>query len=302
MKLQRLFTKTEYAVACRFSKTGLFSDSDEPFAVLKPTAEEWYADPFAVCKDGKYYVFMEVMSNSKGYGSIGVSQLDENGELSRPKIVLDTGSHLSFPLIFDYNGKTYMTPESVATGEIPLYECVSFPDKWVLKDKISEGVYCDTTVFENNGKHFAFTSSETDDLYGCNLFLMELDENLHAVRKKLISKDYKISRQAGNIFYTDGSMYRVAQNCDNGEYGYCLEFLEITDTAFESYNEKWIKTVLPQGIKTKEKIKSIAGTHTFNRVDDFEVVDLKLCPFSLKATYLKFRIVFKEIISRIFHR
>ena len=122
INLSRFFTKTEYTVAYRFSENGLLKNSKTPFKVLKlNNPNYWYADPF-ICKyNDDFYVFMEVFQYDKGYAGIGYSKLI-NGVLSEPKIVIDTGYHMSFPMIVEYEGKLLMIPETCAVNKIQVFE------------------------------------------------------------------------------------------------------------------------------------------------------------------------------------
>lgn len=82
---------------------------------------------------------------------------------------------------------------------------------------------------------------------------------------------------------------------------YCLEFMEIENFDFNNYDEKHIKSIRPNEIKTNVRIHRIAGIHTYNRIDAFEVVDLKLCTFSIKHTFLKLKIVLQVLIEKLLH-
>ncbi len=302
-KLSRLFTKTEYTVAYRFSDKSLLNDTETPFKILPlNNSDRWYADPFICKSNDEYYVFMEVFIKSKGYAGIGYSKLI-NGELTEPKVVIDTGYHMSFPSVYQYNGKIIMIPETCAKDSIQIFECTDFPEKWEAKYIVAGGdSFYDSVLFEHDKKYFMFTSSPSDEMYGSRLYLMELKENgdsFEAVGKKELTDDSSISREAGLNLYENGSIFRVAQNCSNNDYGHAVEFLQIDSLSTENYSERKVKEITVSDIKTEKRIRGAAGIHTYNREDKFEVIDFKLCTFSVKATLQKIKIVFDMIKNKI---
>lgn len=301
----RLFTKTEYTVAYRFSKEGLLKDTETPFETLKLSDKNrWFADPFIYSRGGKTYVFMEIFQKDKNYAGIGYSELVD-GKLTEPRIVIDTGYHMSFPLIIEYNDRILMIPEISAVGKVSAFECVDFPDKWVESDCIidREGLY-DSVVFDYQNEYYMFTSAFSGGVYGSKLFLIKLKEDgafLKEAERKEISEDYKISREAGKMLCCGGCLYRVAQDCSNNDYGRALEFLKVENMSVDGYSEKMYKEINVSDIKTVSHVRGIAGTHTYNRDGEFEVIDFKLCTFSLKSTLQKIKIIFDIIIGKIRH-
>lgn len=306
INLSRLFTKTEYTVGYRFSRNGLLEDTETPFEFIKLSNKNyWYADPFIYKHNGETYVFMEIFQYDKGYAGLGYSVLRE-GKLTEPKLVIDTGYHMSFPLIFDYNGRIFMVPETCAVNQIQIFECTAFPDRWIRVGCVKEKVnYYDSVIFENDGRFYMFTSAPTDDMYGSCLMLAELEKDgefLKAVRQADITADYKISRQAGKMLMHNGKLVRVAQDCANSDYGHALEFLETENLSLDNYSEKHIKEITVSDLKISGSLRGASGIHTYNREDGFEVVDFKLCTFSLKSTFLKIKIVFGMITDKIKRR
>lgn len=299
MKLSTLFTDTVYGIGYRFSDSNILDDSTTPFKVIQPEKKRWFADPFCFEKDGEIYVFMEIRYIDKLYAEIGYSKL-ENGVLTEPKTIIDTKYHMSFPFIFEYNGEIFMMPESCAVNKIQLFRCVDFPEKWeeysFVKD--NRGFY-DSVIFEKDGKRFMFTSHATSDLYGSKLYLLEIGgtvENPEIISEKEITNDYRISRQGGKMLEKNGKLIRVAQDCSKSEYGRALEFLEIDD--LENYTEHSIRHISPKDIKTEKNIHGIIGVHTYNRVNNFDVVDLKISRFYSKAVFIKTKIFLDMIFKK----
>lgn len=301
--ISRMFTKTEYTIAYRFSKNGLLDDSSTPFDVLKLSDPDyWYADPFICTYDDEYYVFMEVFMKNKGYAGLGYSKL-VNGSLTEPKIVIDTGYHMSFPSIYKYNGKLIMIPETCEKRSIQIFECIDFPEKWEPVSCIVQNeAFYDTVLFDNDERYCLFTAKPTNEMYGSKLYIMSLEEKdgfFSVSESAVISDDYKISREAGKNLHHNGKVYRVAQDCSNKEYGHALEFLEIDNADVANYAEHHVKEITVSDIKTATRVRGAAGIHTYNRENDFEVIDLKLCTFSFSTMLKKIGIVFGMIINKI---
>ncbi len=306
INLSRLFTKTEYTVGYRFSRKGILEDTETPFEYIRlNNGNYWYADPFIYKHNDEWYVFMEIFQYDKGYAGIGYSKLID-GKLTEPRMIMDTGYHMSFPLIFEYNGKIFMVPETCAVNKVQMFECTDFPERWNSVGCIKENaILSDSAVFEYDNRFYMFTSAPTDDLYGNSLILVELEKDgeiLKAAKQKIITSDYKISRQAGKLLNYNDRLIRVAQDCSNMDYGHALEFLEIENMSIDNYAEKYIREVNVSDLKINGGLRGVSGIHTYNREDDFEVVDYKLCTFSLKSTVLKIKIVFGMIIDKIRHR
>ncbi|MFX5785394.1 hypothetical protein ABTE36_23145, partial [Acinetobacter baumannii] len=71
----------------------------------------YYADPFLFIADGRTHLFVEEFDQMSGKGLISASVLGSGG-FERPKPVLETQSHLSYPHVFAHAGAIWMIPES----------------------------------------------------------------------------------------------------------------------------------------------------------------------------------------------
>ena len=95
---------------------------------LPDDRSRFYADPFPIERDGRMFLFVEDFAHAAGYGVISVVEFDANGPVGTPRPVLDTGSHLSYPFVFEHEGRVWMVPESGAAGTIDLYRADRFPE------------------------------------------------------------------------------------------------------------------------------------------------------------------------------
>ena len=57
-------------------------------------------------------------------------QFDENWNILKNEVVIDTCSHLSFPFIFQENNGFYILSESCQANELALFKSINFPFQW----------------------------------------------------------------------------------------------------------------------------------------------------------------------------
>ena len=120
------------------------------FKKIIPPDDKFWADPFVVSYNDEYFIFLEEFDYKLGKGHISYIKLDKLGKHSDAKKVLEKEYHLSYPYIFNYNGKLYMIPESNKNNTIDLYYCDEFPDKWVFKKTLINNINAHDTSL-----HFA---------------------------------------------------------------------------------------------------------------------------------------------------
>jgi hypothetical protein len=143
------------------------------FKKLTPPKGTFWADPFIVYRDNKYFIFFEDLDFATEKGIISVIEMDEKGKITAPVKVLECPYHLSYPFILEWKGETYMIPETNRNGTIEVYKSVRFPDQWELhKTLMKDVVAMDATLHEHDGKWWMFVnmrehdgSSKMDELF-----------------------------------------------------------------------------------------------------------------------------------------
>ena len=68
---------------------------------LPDDRSRFYADPFPIEHDGRTFVFVEDFAHALGYGVISAVEFGADGPLGAPRPVLDIGTHLSYPFVFE---------------------------------------------------------------------------------------------------------------------------------------------------------------------------------------------------------
>jgi hypothetical protein len=98
---------------------------------LPDDRRRFYADPFPIERDGRLLLFVEDFAHALGYGVISAVEFGGTGPVGVPRPVLDIGSHLSYPFVFEHRGAVWMVPEKRRNGTVDLFRAEMFPDRWV---------------------------------------------------------------------------------------------------------------------------------------------------------------------------
>lgn len=242
---------------------------------LIPPKDRFWADPFAVSEKGNVYLFIEELIYKQKKAHLSVIELFPNGTHSSPRTILEKPYHLSYPFIFQHEGKYYMIPESSAHGDVQLYEALNFPFEWRLKKVLLDNIKAsDTTLLKHNGKWWLFTSVKKLQYgtYDNNLMVFFTNDILNGEWQEHKKNPVKLgildSRQGGGFIKNKEGIYRVSQNCSK-RYGYGFNLSRITELSENEFNEEKIYNYTPN---SSEKLK---GVHTYNVLNkDFVVFDM----------------------------
>ena len=100
-----------------------------PYTMLPGREGWWFADPLLCHRGGKRWLFAEAMDLSTGKGRLEVCELHDDGSIDGWRVALEEDFHLSFPMVFDWNGEVWMIPETGHDHSLRLYRCRVFPTK-----------------------------------------------------------------------------------------------------------------------------------------------------------------------------
>ncbi len=244
--------------------TDISEDSFPRLEKVIPPKDRFYADPFVVRNNNKYYVFFEELEYADNKGYISVMEMDDKGKVGNPVKIIEKPYHLSYPFVFYHDGNYFMIPESRANRTIELYKCMEFPAKWEFCTKLMEGIEAvDATLLFHNDKWWLFANivnepgaSSFDELY---LFYSESiysqEWSPHPLNP--IVSDVRRARPGGRVFIKDNKLIRPSQN-SSVRYGYGLKLNEITTLSEDKYEEREIFSIVPVWDR------SIVGIHTYN--------------------------------------
>jgi hypothetical protein len=261
---EKLSSFEQWIVAYRF-------DGDE-FKYLIPPVDRFWADPFQLKVDGRYYIFFEDYVNSLGRAHISVVEVDRNGIVSGPTEVLKLDCHLSYPFVFEWQGDYYMIPETGDKNVVQLYRAKTFPFKWEPVQVLLEARSpLDATLFEVNGTWLMFVNIQEEGVAlnwdELHLYLSEspLGPWKPHARNPIVS-DVRYARPAGRLFWSNNVLYRPSQD-SSLRYGYATIINAVTEVSPSTYKETPVLKIKPDwGI-------DIIGIHTVNLTGDMTVID-----------------------------
>lgn len=270
-KLVNALFHYQWFLAYQLEKKDGPAESLYRFKSIIPPKDRFWADPFPFQWRGRYYIFIEDFSFAERKGHVAVIELDEQGNWSGPRPVLERNYHLSYPFVFEWQGDIYMIPESAENRSVELYRCTSFPDQWSLQEVIMSDVTAvDTTLAEIDGSWWMFNNIAQDGASkNEELYLFYADTPLgpwRPHRGNPIKSDVRSARPAGRIFRWNGSWYRPAQDC-SATYGNAISINKILRIDKDCYEEREVSKILPQWKS------GLIGTHTFNFTGRLTVVD-----------------------------
>lgn len=272
-KLRNIFTETNWVLFYKISRTTEPAFSLYQYKKLMPPKGDFWADPHVLYKDNKYYLFIEEYINAIGKGRISVIEMDEKGKYSAPVPVLETEYHISYPFVFEDQGKYYMVPETATSNTIQLYESVDFPYKWEFRMNLMENVKAvDPNLFFYNNKWWLFTNiCENEGAMTLDeLYLFSSDELLTPnwvphPRNPVVS-DVRTARPGGSIFFYNDGLYRCSQ-VSAPYYGSGTSVNHIKKLTAAEYEEEQVNIIGPSWSK------DIKGTHTLSFAHKLTVID-----------------------------
>lgn len=244
-------------------------DCLKPYFKANPTII--VADPFLFVKNDKLYLFYE----SKGFFSPGVIMMTSTEDLknwSKPVVVLKESFHLSYPWVFEEEGKIYMIPETGSDKSIRLYEAANDDlTEFKLVKKLLEqpkGMVCrigygDTSIYKKEGKYYLMTMLQHEEPVNIlELYVSDVLEGPYIPHPcSPIAKDNKIGRDAGCWLELGGKLLRFSQDCVH-RYGDNVNVSEITKLSPTEYEEHLVQEkIIPSNLPFYKE-----GGHQFNTV------------------------------------
>ncbi|HQV31043.1 MAG TPA: hypothetical protein PKV71_04165 [Calditrichia bacterium] len=273
LKVYDFFWLKQWVLLYRFSPHKRISTSFWRFKTILPPKDRFWADPFIVQRDGKYYVFLEEFLYENKKGHIAVAELDDKKGLKKPVIIIDQSYHLSYPFIFEHQNDFFMIPESSANRTVELYRCQTFPYKWTFEKVLINDINAaDITVFYYKNKWWIFANVvENDGASPLDELFLFFTEDLFKGKwishpQNPIISDVSSSRPAGKLFEYNGKIYRPSQNSSH-HYGYGIKINVIETLSEDEYRERCVSEIEPHWDN------KLLGTHTLNIDGELTVID-----------------------------
>ncbi len=214
-------------------------------SLLNANAPSLLADPFLFVFNEELYLFYEHQDKwVGGKGRICMRKTNDLRNWSPEEDVLIEPFHLSYPFVFEDNGKVYMIPETGNDNSIRLYEAVNETlSQWKLLQKIvDDGLpWKDSVVFKKDGWYYLFTSHNANKQQEQHLFISHSLKGPYTEHPKSpIYVGADGGRNAGSIIEYEGEVYRPAQVCVNS-YGEQTSIMKIDALSPWDYKESLYK-------------------------------------------------------------
>jgi hypothetical protein len=231
----------------------------------------FYADPFYLKIKNKNYLIFEDYSFILRKGRISIAEIQEL-KLVNKKIILED-KHLSYPYIIENNNKLYMICESYKSKNLGLYEInqenISLK---FIKNIFENHEAIDPTIFKYNQNFWLFWSkieNANGELYLSYSNNLLNDFSPHP--KNPIKVSNQSSRSAGNIFETNGKIFRPSQYCKKF-YGEKIVINQILKLDEHDYQEKELYEI-SSTTNHNYKTKKMLGIHTITAYDNKTIID-----------------------------
>ncbi len=278
-KISLHFRKTFWNVGIVAEPIWKFLEPDFKPQILyyRPDSKHFFfSDPFGITVGKKTIILCEELDLKSQKGHISALEFD-GSKISGQETAIKRNFHMSYPFLFEFNGKIYCIPETSENWEIAIYKAGIFPKNWKKAKTIVknfDGV--DPTIFQYGGFWWlACGSSRTTPF---NLFLWYAENPFgewKAHSANPVKTDVRSARPAGTPFMHNGSLYRPAQNCseDSGKSITINKVLKLTPQTFE---EIPARTIVPQ-----ENGFYPEGIHTISLAGKITLVDGKKSEFAI---------------------
>ena len=259
-----------WSIAYRFGPDDDWNGSLDGFFRLDPPAGWFWADPFPIERDGRYWIFFEELPLGAAKAHISVVEVRRDGTTWGPFKVLERPYHLSYPFLVEEGGELYMIPETADNNSVELYRCVEFPTRWQLERTLLEDVRCvDATFHREGGRWWMFANAAAPGAeFNDELAIYTADSLLgewRPHRRNPVKSDVRSARPAGRLFRRGGKLYRPGQIC-TPLYGAGIALHQVTRLTADEYAEEESSRIVPRDART-------LGIHTFNRASDLTVAD-----------------------------
>jgi hypothetical protein len=259
-----------------------------------PRRGEFIADPFGVVRDGRLTVFCEHLDyRGDAVGTIAAIQPSEAGARLPVAIGPVPAVHLSYPAIFEHDGRLWCIPETQGAREVALYALERFPDKWTrVKTLIANATIVDATVFRHGELWWMAGASDPGGAHlGTDLHLWyatELTGPWTPHPSNPVKTDVSSARPAGMPFVVDGILYRPAQD-SSLTYGSRVVINRVRALTTATFREEPVAFVEPDINGPYPD-----GLHTLSGVGGITLVDGKRLGFA----GAEFRRVLRRMVMR----
>lgn len=224
-----------------------------------PYKDRWFADPFIYkVTDNTIVVFVEELLIDAPKGYLVELVIDRHSyRLLTRYVLLNLDTHLSYPTILEYNGKTYVYPENGASGKLSIYEYDESEHCLTKPYCIMDEALADATMLQASDSEYYIVATKVPDVQEkAYLFKSNTPFGPFApVFTEPVQSGRDCSRPAGAWFKIDGTLYRPSQDCESG-YGSAISVMKVN--SLRPFSEQLMFKIMPLSYRYN------LGTHTVN--------------------------------------
>ena len=261
----------QWSLAFSFSERDLNPRLDGFTRIVPPADRDW-SEPFALEKNGRWYVFFKEQLRGVPKARIAMLELDADGRWSAPVTVLEREYHLSHPFVLEHDGQLYLVPESAKNRTVEAYRCVDFPLRWRPERVLLDGVrLVDATFHRAPDRLWMFANAAPGDSarFDDELCLFHAAALLGEWRphpRNPVRSDARLARPAGSLYWRDGTLYRPGKICVP-RYGAGVTLNRVLRLSPHAYAERPVASIMPPAGG------GLLGIHTVNRAGRLTVAD-----------------------------
>lgn len=221
--------------------------------------DRWFADPFIYSvTERTITVFVEELMIEKPKGYLVELEIDRKSyEIHNRYVLLDLETHLSYPTILEYEGRTYVYPENGESGELNIYEYDRINHQLINPKCILCEALADATMLQMSGSEYYIIATKVPNVQERS-YLFKSDSPFgpfEAVSSEPVQCSRRCSRPAGAWFKIDGTLYRPSQDCEAG-YGSAISVMKVN--SLHPFSEQLLHKIMPLSYRYN------LGTHTLN--------------------------------------
>ena len=257
---------------------------------MKNRNKHWCADPLLYQVNGKRYLFVEEYNRDIGRGHISVAEISNDNRLIYKSAIVEN-FHMSFPMVFQWNEKIYMIPETSEDRSIRIYIATKFPYEWKCIKRIqTKEKFVDTVLVNQSNNGLEFITSIVNEQNPLETkfqkFLLRIHDDIHIVWDEKFNHDQVFNhfdRSDGNVIFENDELVLPTQFSSDIDYGVGILFRS-TESLFSTEKRKLTTdNVIINGINKKD----IIGIHTFSLGHNMEIIDVRYLKFSPWFQYRK---------------
>lgn len=204
---------------------------------------DFVADPFAFPGPDRWHLFFEVCNYARDPDAVIGHATSPNGiRWEYDGAVLNTGEHLSFPYVFEWEDARYMIPEEGGSGgrTVRVYEATEFPTEWTpCATPVSEGHRTDDTVaFRWRDRWWLIVGDS--DIAGFRIYhsdSLRADDWQPHEQNPVVTDRPAAFRPGGRPIVCRDRIIAFYQDCER-QYGDKVRAFEITDLDPETYRDR----------------------------------------------------------------